>query len=221
MKIFTDGKKSSIKEGITYFLPTTVSAYAAEMNKVHEVVSNYIEKNPLTSVSGIHLEGPYINPVEKGLQNPSRIRPATTKELNRLSLKNALLITMAPEIEGFEESLPILEEKNGVVVSLGHTDAEFEDMNRANDLGINRMTHFPNGMNTLHHREIGCVGAGLLLDMILEMISDGIHSSSDFVKLIYKLKGPSRIILITDSIDATNLNDGKYDLGGLECFWHN
>lgn len=94
-------------------------------------------------------------------------------------------------------------------------------MNRANDLGINRMTHFPKGMNTLHHREIGCVGAGLLLDMILEMISDGIHSSSDFVKLIYELKGPSRIILITDSIDATNLNDGKYDLGGLECFWHN
>lgn len=208
-------EKELYREGITYFLPTTVSAYADEMNKVHEVVSNYIEKNSLTSVSGIHLEGPYINVAKKGSQNPSRIRPATAEELNSLSLENALLITMAPEIEGFEEALPILK-KNGVVVSLGHTDAKFEDMNRASVLGINRMTHFPNGMNTLHHREIGCVGAGLLLDMMLEMISDGIHSSPDFVKLVYKLKGPSKIILITDSIDATGLEDGKYDLGGLE-----
>lgn len=203
------------EEGVTYFLPTTVSSYEDEMNAVSQVVSEFIDKNPLTSVSGVHLEGPYVNVIKKGSQNPSRIRPATTEELDHLSLKRVLLITMAPEIEGFEEALAVLQQK-GVVVSLGHTNAKFSEICRAFELGARRMTHFPNGMNILHHREIGCVGAGLLLDIKLEMIPDGIHSSPEFIKMVYKLKGASNIILITDSIDATGLDDGEYDLGGLE-----
>lgn len=201
-------------QGVTSFLPTTVSAKKEDMLRVAKMIKGYMSNHENSSVRGVHYEGPYINISKKGAQNPSAIRSATVEELKDVILDNVLLIAMAPEIEGFQEALKALQEMN-VVVSICHTDSSYEEMKKAFEMGCNRITHFPNALKGLHHREIGGVGAGLLHDFNLEMIVDGVHSVPEFVELIYKLKGAEKLMLITDSIDATCLEDGIYDLGGL------
>ncbi|MDD3680612.1 MAG: N-acetylglucosamine-6-phosphate deacetylase [Mesotoga sp.] len=201
--------------GVTSLIPTTVSADSNEMKRVADLVSNYVSERPRTAVRGVHYEGPYINPKKKGAQNPSAIRPATIKELRSVLSDIVVLITMAPEIEGFLEVLPEIF-KHEIIVSIGHTDATYSQIKEAYESGCGRMTHFPNGMNVLHHREIGCVGAGFLLPMKLEMIVDGIHTAPEFVQMVHKIRGGEAIILVTDSLDATGLSDGMYDLGGLK-----
>ncbi|WP_036225919.1 N-acetylglucosamine-6-phosphate deacetylase [Mesoaciditoga lauensis] len=202
-------------QGVTSFIPTTVSAREEEMIRVSNMIEEYMYKNSKTSVAGIHYEGPYINVNKKGAQNPDVIREASTREIEEILSPKVKLITMAPEINGFYDVLPALKE-NGTVVSIGHSDANFEDMKRAFLNGINRITHFPNAIRGLHHRELGGLGAGLYFDFSLEMIVDGVHLSPEFVNLIYRLKGAEKISLITDSISAAALEDGEYELGGLK-----
>lgn len=200
--------------GVTFFTPTTVSAGTDEMLRATGIVSDYIKDRSATSVKGIHYEGPYINSRKKGAQNPETIRPSTLDELHEVITDDVMIVTMAPEVEGFFEALEFLK-KRDIVVSMGHTDSSFSLIKHAFEAGCDRMTHYPNGMNTLHHREIGCVGAGMILPLKLEMIVDGVHSAPEFINLVYRVKGADSIILVTDSIDATGLSDGLYDLGGL------
>jgi N-acetylglucosamine-6-phosphate deacetylase len=202
-------------QGVTSFMPTTVSAKEEEMIRVSNMIEEYIYKKPKTSVVGIHYEGPYININKKGAQNPDAVREASPREMEEILSPRVKLITMAPEINGFYDVLPILKE-NGTIVSAGHSDASFEDMKRAFLNGVNRITHFPNAIRGLHHRELGGLGAGLYFDFTLEMIVDGLHLSPEFVNLIYHLKGAQKLSLITDSISAAALEDGEYELGGLK-----
>ena len=202
-------------QGVTTFLPTTVSAKKEDMLRVSDMVGKYIHRRTQTSVYGVHYEGPYINVKKKGAQNPNVIRNASSEELKQVLSPVVKLVTMAPEIDGFYDALPILK-KQGVVVSLGHMDANFKDMKHAFLHGVNRITHFPNAIKGLHHRELGGVGAGFYLDFHLEMIVDGVHLVPEFVNMVYKIKGADRIILVTDSIDAAGLKDGEYNLGGLK-----
>ncbi|HDP77813.1 MAG TPA: N-acetylglucosamine-6-phosphate deacetylase [Mesotoga infera] len=201
--------------GVTSLIPTTVSADSNEMRKVTDLVSSYVSERPRTAVRGVHYEGPFINAKKKGAQNPAVIRPGTISELRSVLSDIVVLITMAPEIEGFQEVLPEIL-KNEIIVSIGHTDATYLQIREAYESGCRRMTHFPNGMNALHHREIGCVGAAFLLPLKLEMIVDGIHTAPEFVQMVHKIRGSESIILVTDSLDATGLSDGMYDLGGLK-----
>ena len=202
-------------QGVTTFLPTTVSANEKDMIHVSTLVGEYMKERASTSVYGVHYEGPYINVDKKGAQNPAVIRNSTTKEMENVLFPHVKLITMAPEVGGFYDVLPLLKE-NGTVVSLGHMNANFVDMKRAFLNGVDRITHFPNAIKPLHHRELGGVGAGLYLDFNVEMIVDGVHLAPEFVDMVYKIKGADKIMLITDSIEAAALEDGKYDLGGLK-----
>lgn len=202
------------QEGVTFLLPSTVSAPVDRMLNVANLISTYMKEKARTSVKGVHYEGPYVNVKKKGAQNPAPIRSSTKEELKEVLTDDVLLITMAPEVDGFYETLAELK-KLDIKVSMGHTDATFVQIKKAYQAGCDRMTHFPNGMNTLHHRELGCVGAGLLLPLKLEMIVDGVHSVPEFVELVYTVRGAANIILVTDSIDATGLTEGIYDLGGL------
>ncbi len=202
-------------QGVTAFLPTTVSANEKDMIHVSTLVGEYIKERTSTSVYGIHYEGPYINVGKKGAQNQKTIRNATAKEMENVLYPHVRLITMAPEVGGFYDVLPRLKE-NGTVISLGHTDANFLDMKRAFLNGVDRITHFPNAIKSLHHRELGGVGAGFYLDFNVEMIVDGVHLAPEFVDMVYRTKGAGKIMLITDSIEAAVLKDGKYDLGGLK-----
>ncbi len=202
-------------QGVTSFIPTTVSAKKEEMIRVSNLIEEYIYKNPKTSVWGVHYEGPYLSPEKKGAQNGDAIRHATQREMEEILSPRVRIITMAPEVKGFYDVLPVLKE-NGTVVSLGHTNATFSEMKQAFLMGVNRITHFPNAIKAMHHRELGGMGAGLFFDFNVEMIVDGVHLSPEFVKLIYTLKGPEKISLITDSISAAALEDGEYELGGLK-----
>ena len=123
---------------------------------------------------------------------------------------------MAPEVvdEGIVSKL----EERGVRISLGHSNATYAETLKAFEEGARRITHFPNALRPLHHRELGIFGAALMMDFYVEIISDGIHTSLDFVDLVYRIKGCDRMILVTDSISATGLEDGEYELGGLNVF---
>lgn len=196
------------KEGVTYLFPTTVSHRFEVLDKVVEKFSN--ANHP--SLCYLHFEGPFINKERAGAQNKEYI----TDFLGKLpKLENVKLMTIAPEINGFENLAGELKDKN-IIPSIGHSAASYELFKKAYNLGVNRITHFPNGLSLLHHREIGIVGGAFLHDVFVEVIADYIHLSVDFLKLIYKLIGSERIILITDSISATNLNDGIYELGDLK-----
>ena len=117
-------------------------------------------------------------------------------------------MTLAPECDDGQGVTRRLAERD-IIVSAGHTKASFETFNDAVDYGLSHLTHFGNAMSGLHHREIGAVGAGFLLDQLhCEVIADGIHLSEDMLCLIYKKIGPERIILITDSMRAKGLPDG-------------
>jgi N-acetylglucosamine-6-phosphate deacetylase len=204
--------KNNFEQGVTTFLPTTVSA---SMEKLEEIIDR-MQKMPL-SIAGLHLEGPFINPVKKGAQNGEFIFPSEGKDLKKILRKPVRLITAAPEIAGFKNLYNECT-KNNIKISIGHTAAGFDEMLDAFDLGVKKITHFPNALTPLHHREIGGTGSGLYFDFSIEMIVDGIHTSPEFVNLIYRIKGADRIFLITDSMAAAGMPNGKYELGGLDVY---
>ncbi|OAA32532.1 N-acetylglucosamine-6-phosphate deacetylase [Kosmotoga arenicorallina S304] len=199
----------NFQQGVTSFLPTTVSSSFEALRKV---LFN-LQELPL-SIVGVHLEGPFINPEKKGAQNPDFIYPFD--ERLESVLKNPVkLITAAPEIDGFKKLLELSESRK-IKVSIGHSSATYKAMKTAFESGADRITHFPNALVPIHHRELGGMGSGLYLDFKLELIADGVHLAPEFVDLVYRIKGPDKIMLVTDSISAAGLEDGIYDLGGLD-----
>ena len=206
---FKSWAKNNFSYGVTTFLPTTVSASKEQILKVLDNI-----EDADFSIEGVHLEGPYINKEKKGAQNPQYIRDPSLEELKEIINDKVRLITMAPEVNGFIEASNYLKEKN-IVISLGHTSANFDIFKKAFESGVTRITHFSNALTPLHHRNIGGTGSGFYFDFNIEMICDGIHLSPEFVMLVYKIKGADKIILITDSMAAAGLQDGEYELGGL------
>jgi len=209
---FEKWSKKNFEHGVTSLIPTTVSASKEDILKVIENI-----KFCVTPIEGLHLEGPFINPEKKGAQNPDYIRNPSVDEIVEITPDFVRLITMAPERPNFYEALKYLQKKN-IKVSIGHSGAGYDMMEKAYLNGADRITHFPNALNQLHHRDISGTGSAMLLDFNVELICDGIHSSKEFIKLTYKVKGSDRIILITDSMEAAGLNDGKYNLGGLDVY---
>jgi len=214
--------ESLVKYGVTSFIPTTVTASHEELLKASIAVAEAmnVQKRELRGarILGLHLEGPYINVEAKGAQNPAFIRKPDFNEFLEYwmaSKGNIREITLAPEIEGALEFIGKVSEL-GVVVQIGHTRATYEETKRGIIAGAKKATHLFNAMRGFHHREPGTVGACLESDDVyLELICDLIHVSAVAIKLVYKVAGPERIVLITDAISAAGLPDGKYELGGL------
>ncbi len=204
--------EENFAQGVTAFLPTTVSASLDILETLVATPGPFPE-----SMAGFHLEGPFINIAKKGAQNGRYIFPSEGKDLRGLLIEPVRLITTAPEIPGFESLIAQCHE-NGILVSIGHTNADFRVMKAAYQAGVRRITHFPNALSPLAHREIGATGAALYLDFDLEMIVDGIHTAPEFIDLVYRIKGADRISLVTDSIAAAGMPDGEYELGGLPVF---
>ena len=128
--------------------------------------------------------------------------------------KSIELVTNAPEVEGSLEVIRYLS-NHGVIASIGHSDATYEEVVEAIQAGASHVTHLYNGMRGLHHREPGVVGAALLHDeLMVELISDGIHVRPELVKLTFQQKGREKVLLITDAMRAKCLGEGLYDLGG-------
>ena len=215
---------SELKTGVTSFLPTTMTMPAEDIKKA--IAAGYDNKDKVegAKILGMHLEGPFFSVKYKGAQ-PEECMIAPTVE-NYLSFAGEHLdfvkkISLAPEIEGAVDLIKYLREQN-VVVSMGHTDATYEEAVKAIEAGATSGTHTYNAMTPLKHREPGVVGAVMLHDEVYaELILDGIHVSFPAAKILSRMKGADKLILITDSLEAAMLPDGTYELGNQKVYVKN
>lgn len=211
------------KEGTTSFLATTMTQSTQAIESALLNAGEYIESQTQehAEIVGIHLEGPFISPVRKGAQPEEHIiDPDVTlfKRWQEMAGNQIKLVTLAPEQPNGLDLAAHLRE-TGVVASIGHSDATYDQIDEAIQAGTTHVTHLYNGMRGLHHREPGVLGAAYLRDeLYVELIADGIHCRPEMVKLAYNQITSERMILITDSLRAKWLEKGTYDLGGQPVY---
>lgn len=194
------------KEGTTCFLPTTMTYSDETLKKI----TSLSLKTDAAVIPGFHLEGPYISKNKKGAQNEKYVRKPDINEF--LQYKNVVKITVAPEVEGCLEFI----EKANCLVSIGHTECDYDTAIKAIELGANCLTHTFNAMPPLLHRAPGPIGAAAEKNIYAEVICDGNHISKAAILALYKMFGADRLILISDAIRPANCPDGEYDSGELK-----
>lgn len=211
------------KEGTTSFLATTMTQTTEAIESALLNAGKYIESQSQehAEIIGIHLEGPFISPVRKGAQPEEHIvDPDVTlfKRWQEMAENQIKLVTLAPEQPNGLDLAAHLK-ATGVVASIGHSDATYDQIDEAIQAGTTHVTHLYNGMRGLHHREPGVLGAAYLRDeLYVELIADGIHCRPEMIKLAYNQITSERMILITDSLRAKWLEKGTYDLGGQPVY---
>ena len=210
--------KSLYKEGVTTFLATTLTSDKDSLVKACKTVAQIKDKVP--ALGGIHLEGPYISEKYKGAQNAAFIRNPDIKEfdeLQKLSGNNIRYITLAPEKDGALEFIKHVHD-SGVTVSAGHSDASYDDVKNAIKQGLSNTTHMHNAMSGHHHRHPGVVTAAFNFDeLYTEFICDKIHVCPQVLETSYKIIGPERFIIVTDSLKVKNSDIKEFKLFGLDC----
>ena len=212
---------SLVKEGVTSFLATTMTQDEEAIEAALETISHFESQANEAQLLGVHLEGPFISKKRVGAQPVAYVIEPNVQLFNQwqqLSENNIKQVTIAPEVEGGIELVKVLHNQ-GVIASIGHSDATFEEVKHAIALGVTQGTHLYNQMRPFHHREPGVVGGVLLLPEVkVEAIADYIHSHPQALELAYRLKGPKNIILITDAMRAKGLPYGEYELGGQAVY---
>ncbi|WP_224752414.1 N-acetylglucosamine-6-phosphate deacetylase [Metabacillus arenae] len=212
------------KEGTTSFLATTMTQSKHAIENALINAGEYIEENHqagLAEIVGIHLEGPFLNYKRAGAQPFEYMLKPTIELFNQwqgLAQGHIKLVTIAPEIDGGLELIEYMSEQ-GVISSIGHSDATYDEMIKGIQAGAAHVTHLFNGMRGLHHRDPGTAGAALIHEELkTEIIADGIHVHPKTVKLAYHQKGHEGMIIITDAMRAKCLPNGEYELGGQKVF---
>ena len=205
------------KTGCTSFLVTSVSSSLEDLLQMVECTKKAAENERGALIAGIHLEGPYLNPEKKGMQNEKYLRHPDFKEMDLILEKSGSLVkmvTIAPELPGGFELIEYLRKKN-IIVSIAHSAATYEEAKHAFELGADHITHCFNAMPSIHHRDPGLIVAALEEKKVsLQAIVDGIHLHPAIVRLMYNIKGPDKMVLITDALQAMNAGDGEYMFGG-------
>jgi N-acetylglucosamine-6-phosphate deacetylase len=220
VEAFTKIAETHIKYGTTTLMPTALTDLTEQIIDVIETFGNII-KNNTTNVSflGIHLEGPYFAMEQRGAQNPKYIRNPDIHEINSI-LKYEKLIkrwSIAPELLGALQLGNMLNEKN-LIASVAHTNALYDDIVAAVSNGYNLITHLYSAMNGVirknAYRYAGTIEAAYLIDdLFVEIIADGKHVPIPLLKIVYKIKGPDKIALITDAMRASGTSYTKSILG--------
>jgi N-acetylglucosamine-6-phosphate deacetylase len=210
-------------EGVTAWLPTFVPAPADDYRRAVEAVEGLVnvqDTRPAAARAlGIHYEGPFVNERQCGALRTAYFKTfARGDELDELpalgSAGAAHMMTVAPEVEGGVELIGELV-RRGWVVSIGHTRADLETLDRARRAGARHMTHFLNAMSPLHQREPGPVGWGLLQDDVtVDLIADGVHSNPLMLRLVLRCKTAAGVSLISDAVAPAGLGDGEYRVWG-------
>jgi N-acetylglucosamine-6-phosphate deacetylase len=210
--------------GTTSLLATTVTAGADATVRAVEGIAAYIGQQHETDeahaeILGIHFEGPFISKERRGVHPLEWIQLPSAETLGRFleaAAGNARILTIAPELLGAAPCIDAAR-KAGLVVSMGHTDATYEQARAAMARGARNATHVYNAMRPFSHRDPGVIGAVLTSpDINAELIADGVHVEEAAMKLLLLAKGPARVILVSDGLSATGMPDGKYTLGGME-----
>lgn len=189
------------KKGTALILPTIYAGPIERMRLDMEAVRKAMEKEP--SIAGVNLEGPFLNPLRAGaLEGKSFIEPSlgALGRLIRGYEEIIKVITVAPELKG---ALKVIEKcaGSGIRVNMGHSDATYKEALSGKRAGATGVTHLFNAMRPFHHREPGLAGLALLDDdLYVEVIPDGVHLSSETLRLIFGVKKKERIILVSDTI---------------------
>ena len=214
-------------QGVTGWLPTLVPAPAADYAHAIKALTEAMEEQEQAGclrsqgaqILGVHYEGPFVNSAQCGALRGKHFKtysgPGDLEDLPLpISSDAARMITLAPEVAGGVE---LVRELNcgGWIVSIGHTRADFDVLDKAREAGAHHMTHFMNAMAPLHHRAPGPVAWGLSRDDVTcDMIADGIHLDPHMLRLLLKLKGTDRLSLISDAVAAAGMGDGAYNIWG-------
>ncbi|MBE6602503.1 MAG: N-acetylglucosamine-6-phosphate deacetylase [Ruminococcaceae bacterium] len=209
-----------VQNGVTAFLPTTMTVSKDQIVDALNAVRSVKEESKTwggAEIIGVHAEGPFINPSKKGAQAEENILKPDADFI----IENADIITsvtLAPEMDEGHQCIKKLAKESNVLVSMGHTDAKFEEAMSAAKDGVNHATHLFNAMSALAHRNPGVVGAALSADNVsVEVIADTFHINPGLYSIVAKVKG-DKMILITDCTRAGGMPDGEYDLGGQPIF---
>jgi N-acetylglucosamine-6-phosphate deacetylase len=212
--------------GTTSLVATTVTASEKETRGsvagiAHFILntSQYAARELSAEILGIHFEGPFISPARRGV-HPAKWIVAPSRELLAEFLGEARgtaqILTLAPELPGALDLISVARQA-GLVVSLGHTDATYEQAQAAIEAGASHAAHVFNAMRPFSHRGTGVIGAVLTSPKVsAELIADGVHVDEAAMRMLVDLKTPERVILVSDGISATGMPDGKYQLGMFE-----
>lgn len=210
-----------VQNGVTSFLPTTMTVAWDELEKAFAVIRNLMPESkkanwPGAEILGCHAEGPFINPSKKGAQPEDAILPPDADKL--LAHRDVIrMATFAPEMPGALAFAQRITAESDIVLSIGHTNATYEEAMAAIQAGADHMTHTFNAMSALSHRAPGVVGAAFCSDAYCELIADTFHIHPGLYTLFSKAKG-DHLVLITDCTRAGGLEDGEYTLGGQPIF---
>jgi N-acetylglucosamine-6-phosphate deacetylase len=225
------------RHGVTSYYPTTITASEDDTISALESLAQLLSEPPRGTADapcaiplGLHLEGPFISQARRGVHPPNHIREASVEALRRYNKtcgNNVRIVTVAPEIPG---ALDLIREASsqGILCSIGHTNADYEQAQTAINAGARHATHTFNAMRPIEHRDPGVAGA-VLTDrrLFADMIVDGLHVLPPMVDLFLRCKGTERAVLISDAMSATGMPPGHYRLGefdvevnGLRCDCH-
>lgn len=220
-----DGTTRSIEEvsktcamtGCTSFLATSVSSTLQDLLQMIGNVKRVTGREPGAKIVGIHTEGPYLNVKRKGMQNEAYIRHPDSEEMDQIieaAGEQLKMVTIAPELPGGMALVSTLRE-HGVIVAIAHSDATYEEAIEAFERGASHITHCFNGMRPIHHRDPGLIVAAFEQPQVsLQSIVDNVHLHPAIVRLMHQIKGPDKIVLITDALQAMGMGDGEYHFGG-------
>ncbi|MFS0727316.1 N-acetylglucosamine-6-phosphate deacetylase [Paenibacillus sp. 1P07SE] len=204
--------------GTTGMLATTMTAPPKDIEAVLACAARYQSgEMPYARLLGVHLEGPFISPRWPGAQNPDYIVSPQLSWLKQWTAEYPGVIrqlTLAPESDSADEVITWLHRQD-IIAAAGHTDATYEQIVHAVELGLTQAVHTFNAMTPLHHRKPGTAGAVLTEDAICaELIADGHHVHPAAIRLLVCAKPADQLVLITDAMSAAGLGDGDYELGG-------
>jgi N-acetylglucosamine-6-phosphate deacetylase len=202
-----------LQTGTTSFLATTMTMSKEDIDKALQNIRACAKDRSGAQILGVHLEGPFINAVKHGAQDKMHVQAPNLAviEEHRDVVK---MITLAPEVEGAEVFIKTLQKHYpDIILSIGHSDASFEQAKESFRWGVSHATHLFNAMNAYHHREPGIVGAVFESDITCDIIADLIHTHPSALELAYQIK-KEKLVLITDAMRAGCMKCGEYDLGG-------
>lgn len=222
---FSDGNPEGLKKilqyekrcGITSYCPTSMTFPKERLRQIFASIKG-AQTEEEAKVVGINMEGPFLDPAKKGAHVEEWITApdaAFVRELNQDVDGLVRLVTLAPNMDGAEEFIKEMHEE--VCISLGHTAADYDCASRAMKLGAHHVTHLYNAMQPFGHRAPGLIGAAMDdPECMVELICDGYHIHPSAIRAAFRLFGPERVILISDSMRATGMENGTYELGGQE-----
>lgn len=204
-----------IQHGVSAFLPTIMTGSESKMIYNISFLSEYArEQSPfLPEICGINLEGPFLSEQKKGIHSARDLKKLSINEIKKFLNGSIKIVTIAPELDPVGEVISYLT-KHGIIVSIGHSEASYEQSVRASGFGARLVTHLYNAMTEFHHRSPGLIAESLMNDALyIELIADGVHIHPAAIKLALKIKPNNKIILISDSIALRNTDAFEYFVG--------